>query len=232
MPPIVPPVPPRLVTRLAAPPAAAGPDVEDAVSPARFATYLLYAQQVRSRAWAAYAWNARVSGALLQVLVHAEVALRNAVNRAMTAAFGAAWPYAQAFEITLGTGRGEYNAARGRLEQRLGRRPLSTGDFVAGQTMVFWEALLVRRYKGRVWDRQFATAFPGAAAGETYRDVHDAVEPLRRVRNRIAHHEPLLAENVTDVYARALAVTHWASPAKAAWVAAEWPPLDDYNGPP
>lgn len=227
-------VPVRAHTALAHPPAADQAAVADAISAARFATYLRYAVNVDSRAWAAYAWNTRVSAAMLQVMTHAEVALRNAVSRALVAAFGAGWPYEKAFEFTFSKFEQQvYRQARGELERRLKKTsPLPTGDFVAGQTLVFWESLLVRRLKQRVWDAQFATAFPGATHGETYRDVYAAAEQLRRVRNRIAHHEPLLTIPLLGVYARAIAVIGWVSPAKATWVQAEWPPVPEFAGPP
>lgn len=225
--------PTRLATSLAHPPPASQTAVIDAISPARFATYLRYAGGVESRAWAAYAWNVRVSAAMLQLLVHAEVALRNAVSRALTGAFGANWPYAPAFEFTFSAvAAREYRDARAELEQRLKRSPLSTGDFVAGQTFVFWEGKLVRRYRERVWDKQFRRAFAGAAAGESYKDVHDEAEKVRKLRNRIAHHEPLLTVNLVDEYVRALTLISWTSQAKAAWVASEWPMTDQFAGPP
>lgn len=229
----VPAVPMRLSSRLAHPPLADRGAVTDAISPARFATYLRYAHGSESRAWAAYAWNVRVSADMLQILVHAEVALRNAVSRALTAAFGPNWPYAPAFEFTFSmVAQQEYRAARSDLEGRLKRSPMNTGDFVAGQTFVFWEGKLVHRYRSRVWDQQFTATFTGATAGESYRDVHDAAEMLRKLRNRIAHHEPLLTSNLAAEYSRALQIIRWASPAKARWVASEWPVTDGFTGPP
>ena len=222
-----------LSTRLAHPDDINRPGVTDALSTGRFATYLRHAGGGELRAWAAYAWNVRVSAELLQVLSHAEVALRNAVDRALASAFGPQWPYASAFLYTFSkAGQHEYLAVRIALEQRLRKSPMNTGDFVAGQTFVFWESLLVKRYKDRVWKPQFGGAFPGATSGESYKDVHTAVEQLRRLRNRIAHHEPLLTEDLVTVYGTALQVIKWTSPQMAGWVQAEWPMSDQLMGPP
>lgn len=225
--------PVRTATRLAHPSSDERAHVTDAVSAPRFATYMMHAQGSEQRAWAAYAWNIRASAAMLQILVHVEVALRNAVCRALSEAFGSGWPYAEAFVFTFSEKeQREYVAARITLEGRLKKSALTTPDFVAGQTFVFWESMLVRRYKDRVWDRQFPAAFPGASARDSYRDVRDAAEELRPLRNRIAHHEPLLRANLAQHYCRALQVIHWACPQKAVWVAREWPLSSDLAGPP
>lgn len=224
--------PDRQVSRLAHPDAVIRPLVTDALSGARFGTYLRYANGSEARAWAAYAWNVRVCSELLQVLLHAEVALRNAVDRALSAAFSPTWPNDTAFLFTFSAkGQRDYLADLATLERRLRKAPLNTGDFIAGQTFVFWESILVSRYKDRVWKAQFARVFPGVSA-ETYKDVHDAAEQLRKLRNRIAHHEPLLTIDVCAMYRVALQVIHWASPEKAAWVALEWPMTDALAGPP
>jgi hypothetical protein len=221
------------ITILAHPPATMRAGVADAISTARFSTYLKHASNVESHAWAAYAWNVRASAAMLQVLTHMEVALRNGVNRALVAAFGAAWPYNSGFEITFPVyERARYMTARRELEKRLKKKPLATGDFVAGQTLAFWESMLVTRYKARMWDVTFAAAFPGAGPAVTYRSVRDAVERLRLLRNRIAHHEPLLTVDLNAEYTRAMSVIRWASVEKAAWVRAEWPPAPELAGPP
>jgi hypothetical protein len=224
---------PAPASRLAHPDDAHRARVTDVLSTGRFTTYLRYAGGVDLRAWAAYAWNVRVAAELLQVFCHAEVALRNAVDRALSAAFGTAWPYTNAFVYTFGVQeQQEFLTARGKLERRLKMAPLPTGDFVAGQTLAFWNGLLVTRYRARVWHTQFPLAFPGAVNGETYKTVRDAAEALRLLRNRIAHHEPLLSVNVADAYANALQLVRWVSPEAADWIRAEWPGSQDLTGPP
>lgn len=224
---------PARATRLAHPDDNHWARVTDVVSTGRFTTYLRYAGGADLRAWAAYAWNVRVSAELLQVFCHAEIALRNAVDGALSAAFGASWPYANAFVYTFGVSdQQEFLTARGKLERRLGVAPMTTGDFVAGQTLAFWNSLLVTRYRARVWNTQFRHAFPGAVNGETYKTVRDAAEALRLLRNRIAHHEPLLTVNVGAAYANALQVVRWVSPEAADWILAEWPRSHDLIGPP
>jgi hypothetical protein len=54
--------------------------------------------------------------------------------------------------------------------------------------------------------------------------LHGQADSLRRLRNRIAHHEPLLDVDVGGAYRRAAAMVRWISPEKAAWAESRWFP--------
>ena len=61
------------------------------LSQQRFDTYIKAAGHNQPRAFALYVWNAKI-GASFHILVQAiEVALRNKVNHALVAEFGADW---------------------------------------------------------------------------------------------------------------------------------------------
>ena len=61
------------------------------ISRERFSTYLTGAGHDESRALALYLWNAQVGAAFHIPLQAVEVALRNSVNHALVAKFGAEW---------------------------------------------------------------------------------------------------------------------------------------------
>jgi hypothetical protein len=54
--------------------------------------------------------------------------------------------------------------------------------------------------------------------------VHASAERVRQLRNRIAHHEPLLGYHLGGAYRRAVAMIRWISPDKAEWAVCRWPP--------
>jgi hypothetical protein len=170
----------------------------------------------------------RAAAALLPVLQANEVALRNAVNAALASQFGEAWPYSQGFLRALPKhDSATFLRERARVEKRIGVREVSTGDVVASQTYWYWVAMMTSRYEDRVWSREFRRCFPHTPRGVTRQVVHDRAETIRKLRNRIAHHEPLLAFDLLGSYNRAVAIVRWISPAKAAWVQREWPPARD-----
>jgi hypothetical protein len=198
--------------------------LREAISPARLTTYMRHAHGNARQALELYAWNMRAAAALHPILHANEVALRNAVNRALESQFGAQWPYSQGFLRTLPAHeRATFEGNRRKLEKTRGVQRLSTGDVVAGQTYYFWVSMLTSRFEQRVWQREFARSFPFAPPHIGRAVMHASAESIRLLRNRIAHHEPLLDYHLVGAYRRALTMIRWISPEKAAWAVGRWP---------
>lgn len=199
--------------------------LRDAISPARLGTYLKRTHYNARRALDLYAWNIRAGAALYPVLQVNEVALRNAVNRGLESQFGPRWPYSQGFLRSLPSqDRALFLKERGKVERRLGIPQVSTGDVVAAQTYWFWVMMLTSRFENRIWKREFTSSFPHAPASVTRDVVHSRADTIRKLRNRIAHHEPLMEFDLLGAYHRALAMVRWVSPTTAAWTTQRWPP--------
>lgn len=197
--------------------------LREAISPARLATYVRHAQGNVRRALRLYAWNVRAAQVLFAMLNANEIALRNAVSRALESQFGPDWPYAQGFLRTLPRHeRDGFERVLRKLEKTKGVARASTCDVVSAQTYYFWVAMLTSRYEQRVWQAEFTRSFPSAPANVDRAVVHGRAEAIRLLRNRIAHHEPLLMIDVAGAYRRALSMVHWISPPKATWASAQW----------
>lgn len=153
-----------------------------------------------------------------------EIALRNAIDRALVSQFGLQWPYSTGFLRTLPRQeRDTFERTRTRLERSLKVTQASTGDIVAAQTYGFWVSLLTSRFQDRIWRQEFARSFPCAPVQVDRAVVHDRAEELRRLRNRIAHHEPLLNHDLLGVYQRAASMVRWISPVMWQWAGVRWP---------
>jgi hypothetical protein len=198
--------------------------LREAISPARLTTYVRRAHGNTRRALELYAWNVNAAAALYPILQVNEIALRNAVNQALVRQFGAQWPYSPGFLRTMPKAeRDSFETGRAKLERTLKLTRVSTGDVVAGQTYWFWVSLLTARYERRIWSREFAASFPYAPPRVDRATVHDRADEIRRLRNRIAHHEPLLDHNLVGAYQRAASIVRWISPENARWAAVHWP---------
>ena len=77
--------------------------IKAALSAARIATYEAATTTLPPLpgALALYAWNAQVSAAMLAPLHLCEVVIRNAVSDAITAIYGANWPWSITFVTSL-----------------------------------------------------------------------------------------------------------------------------------
>ena len=162
-----------------------------ALSAPRTSTYVAATGGGTGRAVALYGWNARISAALMLPAHFAEVTTRNAVSEALTALYGARWPWDATFQRSLPSPAGQaFNPRRNLLD--IGRGEPTTGKVIAELKFAFWQSMFTARHDVRVWDHQILTLFPNAA-GPTPRQLRGRIngdlETIRQLRNRIAHHD-------------------------------------------
>ena len=186
-------------------PPPAGPWVEQWLSPARHAKYLAAAGGNIQRALELYDWNSQVSGALMRDLGHVEIALRNAYAEVIAqywAGQATDWTrsattlFAPLYRIRNGA-RVDINAQqRAQLQAACDRvRPTDpTGKVIAELSFGFWRFLSSSAHEKTVWVRYLYQAYPPGT--DRKRDVDRKIATLNRLRNRVAHHEPLISENL------------------------------------
>ncbi|RKR76583.1 Abi-like protein [Frondihabitans australicus] len=177
------------------------------VSGPRFARYLEAANGDRHRARRLYDWNTELSSAFLHDFAHLEVGLRNSFDRALTRGAVAdddhwtrpsslvrLFPSAVSSRSGRSPQRDPQAVTRRKVEEaalRAGRgdRVALPGRVVAELSFGFWTQLTSDRHEKSLWVPYLHRAYP---AGTSRHAVRDALEELRVVRNRIAHHEHLL----------------------------------------
>ncbi|WP_288374254.1 Abi family protein [uncultured Pseudomonas sp.] len=178
--------------------------VRNTLSAARLGTYEAIAAAAGRDAEAAvalYAWNAQISGALLPPLHLCEVAIRNAVSDALEALYGARWPWNPTFERSLPRQSGPgYNALADLQQVR--NKATSTGQVITELKFVFWEKMFTSRHDGRVWNPHLMRVLPNLDQTKTVAalrlEIHNDLNNIRLLRNRIAHHEPVLQRNLQN----------------------------------
>ncbi len=178
--------------------------VKSALSPARMATYEANAIAKGYEPAAAlklYAWNARISGALLVPLHICEVVIRNAVAEALGAMHGSQWPWNPGFERSLPRQGGPGYDAISDL-QMVRKKVATTGQVIAELKFVFWEKMFTRRHDNRLWNVHLRRVMPNLNASETVAEhrqrIYEDLNKVRLLRNRIAHHEPIFARNLNE----------------------------------
>jgi len=186
-----------------------GPWVEAWLSAPRFGVYLAAAGGDRQYALVLYEWNAVVSAAFQRDLAHLEVALRNAYDAAIVANTPPGVPHWTADPYRLFPVR--WRAARDGTRIDANRSPREqieravreagpaapTGKVIAELMFGFWRYLSTAAHHHPLWIPYLHTAF---APGASRPAVDRPVGRLHQMRNRIAHHEPLLRRNTaTDV---------------------------------
>lgn len=192
------------------------------LSEPRFATYLKAMAGDRERALELYEWNLRISAAFLVPLQVCEVATRNAVAEALNRVHGENWPWSNGFLRSLPRPKRERDYDPEADLRIVAARQPTTGKVVADLKFAFWERLFTVGQDHRLWDPHFRSVFPGAPAdlsiaGARSQAFHD-IQIIRKLRNRIAHHEPVFSRTLTADYRLILGLISWRSPTAADWV--------------
>ncbi|ODQ95660.1 hypothetical protein BFG51_03340 [Dietzia alimentaria] len=169
-----------------------------------------------------YAWNVQVSAAYFEVIGHVEVLLRNFISNRLEAASPLPHWYddQQRFQFNKHARRNIQNA-RGRLVD-----PETTGRVVAELSFDFWRFLLVQNHEVTIWRVLRRQGMPHYPQPQSRQPFEDCVERIYRLRNRIAHHEPLIHPDTT-VETRRLdqlstdldTLARWIDPGAADWIA-------------
>jgi hypothetical protein len=193
--------------------------LETFLGPARLATYLNAADGDLGRATDLYLWVTELSGALHAQLSFVELAVRNAIDPRL-----AAWNAAQGFPSDWTSDGGAapllYELLGSQLQtarkwagkEAAERHPMHprhgsgvTHDDVVAQLMFGAWVKVVRpisaaespKRQTQLWAAVLHEAFPRALASDSGRvTIGNQLETLRRLRNRVAHHDNLLEVEV------------------------------------
>ncbi len=164
-----------------------------------------------------YAWNITVSAAFYGPLQGLAGALRNALHRELTQAFGAPW-YDRLNATLAPKELNRIGEAKATLLRN--RKIADPPHVVAELPFGFWIALLGPgqhgSYHNRLWIPTLHKAFPHTK--QPRREIHRPLDHLRLLRNRIAHHEPIFRRHLAADYETILRVIQWISPEAATWV--------------
>ncbi|NLG54382.1 MAG: hypothetical protein GX542_01825 [Rhodococcus sp.] len=180
----------------------------------RLATYLDECQGKQDRALRLYAWNIEVASAFWGSFNVLEIALRNAIHNELSTLAGQEnW-----WNAPIGLHQFEHDrvtAATSAARRAKGASVLP-GHIVAELSFGFWTGLIANKYHQRLWVPALHAAFPHLIGPR--RELHRKQETLRKLRNRIAHHEPIFARNLQADHSRLLDILGAISPEAVNWV--------------
>jgi hypothetical protein len=189
-------------------------ELEHALSLERFSRYLAWADGDRARAIELYTLNTRISESLYIPLQALEIALRNRIHAVMTEARHVSWFSDNGFLLNV---RQSEQLAKAIKDVEDSGRQLTPGRIVAELTFGFWTAMFGTVYED-LW-RRTLHRIGNRPNGRRLERKHFAgpLTPIRKLRNRVAHHEPIIHWSLRKHHDRMLELTQWLSPAAAAW---------------
>ena len=188
--------------------------LEEALSLERFGRYLAWAGGDRTRALNLYALNTRLSEALYTPLQMLEVALRNRVHAVLSGSVQPRWFEAPGF---LAVSHQNEQVVEALADLARERKEPTPGRVVAALTFSFWTTMLGTSYEN-LWQTDLhRIGRRDDGKGLRRKDLSGPLTPIRLLRNRIAHHEPILAWDLPKHHDAMLRITDWLAPAAASW---------------
>lgn len=105
--------------------------------------------------------------------------------------------YLDAFAYPSGKPRGTSHAPE--VKRRTELFVVRHGQIISQTTFYFWKRLYSREYEPDLWKRSLKKIFPNKTVQRS--DVSTTLEAIYRTRNRVAHHEPIYGQRLSEAMA-------------------------------
>lgn len=176
--------------------------MKDSLSHARFARYLASAGGDETAAMQLYEWNTLMAQSLYVYLQCWEIAFRNKMDGFLRWKYQSNWPYddKRAVRNMKRDEQRRLNETKQRQSQQRKQALVSTDAIVADLSAGFWVALLSSAYKVTYsWQYNLTRVFPNDPLLDR-ESAHQLSDKILKLRNRIAHHEPIYYLPLSQTY--------------------------------
>jgi hypothetical protein len=185
--------------------------IEKSLSPERLAKYISAAQGNKKRAIQLYERNTALSEALYGVIQGLEIALRNALHNTLRKELGLDDWYDYA-----GLEEKEIESVQKAKDSLTNWGKTATpGRVIAELTLGFWVQLTSKKYEKALWVKYLYRAFPIKLNRKV---LFQRLDNIKRLRNRIAHHEPIFSRNLKQDYLEIIETIKWICLTTSEWV--------------
>ena len=185
--------------------------LERSLSSERLNPYRVLAKGDLAAAVKLHELNTSLAEALYGTLQGLEVSLRNAIHDALTDGLGTSnW-----YEEKLLQKAQQIQLERAKEALTREDKPLDPGRIVAELSFGFWTGLMGPGYTD-LWRAHLVKAFPRRTLQRI--DAHGRLNTIRKLRNRVAHHEPILNRPLNKDFNWIVDTIAWICPVTANWV--------------
>lgn len=197
----------------------------EAFSPARMDSFLNEANGNPEKALELYQWSQSMASAAWTIISHLEVLLRNAIDCELSTKYGDSCtriPWFLRHDVLL---PGDREVAL-KIMSGLSGLELTADQVIAHTWFGFWRRLFSDSY-AKLWETCLYRVFRGDEKGNesdykpcfpSRKDISRELEAVRKFRNRVAHHEPLIHVRIPLEINRLLSLARAISPEAATWM--------------
>lgn len=185
------------------------------LSPARLRPYLQAAAGDDEKALELYEWSARMASAAFELIAHLEVGLRNALDAQLRMHVdeqnrGIPWLFCSP------PVNHDMQSAISITRDRLRARDRESRDQITAHlSFGFWSGMLTTSHED-LWRKSLHRSFPYSDGRR--KTVGNALEGIRKFRNRVAHHDSLLNIDIPFEVERIFTVAGYLHPGFKAWL--------------
>lgn len=161
-----------------------------------------------------YSWNLQISSALFECSAVCEVVIRNAISNAIQVIYGSKWAWDNTFIASLPKNTKE-------TLLKINKTFTTIDKIIPELPFYFWQNLFTARFDNKIWKHCLKNTLPNANHGNLIKlreSVFYDLENIRKLRNRIAHHEPIFNRNLQGDYERIIKIINYCSIDTADWV--------------
>jgi len=166
-----------------------------------------------------YNANTAASEALMGPIQIMEISVRNSIHREISSRYGADWYDGNKIGLDPSGNRAVTRLVRHYAASPRLATPASLATKIVSElTLGFWTNLFQRQYEDPLWRKCLRQAFPYVGGALTRGDVYQALDKVRRLRNRISHHEQIVRYDLKLYYNSIIDLVSWVSPVTAIWL--------------
>lgn len=184
----------------------------------RLTRYAELAPDMPSKQLELYAWNTALSESLYTPIQGLEVTARNYFHAKLCEQLGEEWYDNPKIQFAYSQARSLAQAKETLVKER---KPINPGNLISQLSFGFWTGLLGSKYETVLWRNGLYKAFTYKPSPFLRKEAHHEFDLIRLLRNRIAHHEPILRADLPCHHARMIKMIGWFCQETAQWIEAQ-----------
>ncbi len=194
--------------------------ITHAISQQRFQRFLSHSGDNFEKALELYEKNMRMSAEFYPILSCFEVCLRNKIHESMQKSYGSDWLITEATTFLEQDDKDTVKKVYENLndKKKIGDNiSENMGRVVADLSLGFWVRMLSKKYEESLWRPTIHNGFPNYKG--KLRPLRNRIYMIRRLRNRIAHHEPIVfIDNIAGRHTEIIETIGWMCLDTGNWV--------------
>lgn len=182
--------------------------LKNAISEDRIRPYLSIANGNENQAVSLYLQNLELCEKLYYNLHWLEIILRNSINKSLCNRLGSEW-YSTNIDIFADV---EKNKIEKSISQLISdNKQINNPNIVANLNFGFWVNIFNNPYDN-LWRYCLRKAFPKTKEATFRKDVSKRLHPILKLRNRVAHYEPILKYDLAKYNQNIIDIINWIEP--------------------